>query len=316
MAQAERKNKQASTVAKELSGMEGYPTTVTFEEVCNAVGKSPSARAILTPDQQDEAAAKLKQTGTAPSVPTAPVVKKAPANKKARAKSQRKPLTEEQQRQQDARAWLLGVQKHEATMQDAEAAGNPFKPVFTQDHRDGAYVRFVDPFAEFLGKPADYTMRIKHANYKADADARKNVRHHCGHLVDIARDCLQLLMPTKCPCGLELLEPIVVTDGAARAVIQLRRSIPGDRPWREGMDMYHIPDHYHPWCRTIVEGNVALEVELQTMEGDSPEAIALREARYETFLDDAKSKHINDGVTDDYINRAFKVLVLGMKADA
>ena len=50
MAQAERKNKQASTVAKELSGMEGYPATVTFEEVCNAVGKSPSARAILTPD--------------------------------------------------------------------------------------------------------------------------------------------------------------------------------------------------------------------------------------------------------------------------
>lgn len=237
------------------------------------------------------------------------------AKSRPRRQSPRQPLTEEQQHKAAARAWLEGVQKTEATMQDAEAAGNPFKPPFTQDRHDGAYVRFVDPFAEFLGKPVDATMRIKHSNYKADAESGKSVRHHSGHLIGI-RDCMQLLMPTKCPCGLELLEPIVVTDGSARAIVQLRKSIPGERPWREGMDMYHIPDAYHPWCRTIVEGYVALEVDLQHMEGDSPEAMALREERYDAFLDDAKSKHVNDGVTEEYVQRAFKVLVLGLKADA
>lgn len=314
MAQAERKNKQASTVAKELSGMEGYPATVTFEEVCNAVGKSPSARAILTPDQQDEAAEKLKQTGAAPSGPSRRQrrsKKKSAPRRKARGTRQPRLTPEERAARQGAIDWLVSVQEECARLVQLEKDGTPYIPSMDeleQLPQDRTKVRFADPFASYLG---DQELK-RVLPFGAISDARtahKNIPLFSSLLKERVGDALQALVPTVCLCGAPLRILYQVTEQDVHDFLRLRRQIPGGHGLRGPALHRYVWEDHHPECRYMEEEWVTLEFELSKMGGDTSEAVAFRQARYTALLDETLNKYAVAGATRESVLRAFEVFI-------
>lgn len=227
-------------------------------------------------------------------------------------RSRRRPNpSPEQQLHRQTIEWLEQVQIRAIEFKEMEAAGTPFNPSLEQGEHDGTMVRYADPCADLLGVAG--AMKSMPFAKVEEARARgKNVTPWSSLLREKVKDGLQQLIPTVCRCGAPLRVVYQVTDDDVWAVLDARRQLPVGGVRRTGMRRFQVDD-LHPECRTMEEARVTLMLELEKMGDDTPEAQALREARYDSFIDEALRKNVDKGATEDTVLRAFRVFVLKEK---
>lgn len=307
MADKAKKSKTAQTVARELSGQEGYPEIVTIEMVCEVIGKNPKPRALVSNEDEQKVKDALKALSTETSRPRR---ERQTRRRKSTGTGQSK-MTQEERDARDAYiSWLVLVQALSDTFVQMEKNGTPFDPEDLQiSTSDRTMVVFADRFAHLTGDPSAKRMTSFRKVEEARAQ-RKNVNPWSSKLREQTMYTLQALMPTTCVCGAPLREVYRVTEEDVWEFLKLKKQIPGGAGIRRpGMRRFEM-NAYHPECRTMEEERVELEFQLNAMGGDTPEAVALREQRYEQLIDLVLSKNSDKGATEDNVLRAFQVFVL------
>lgn len=236
-----------------------------------------------------------------------------PRRRGRRGRREPKPLTEEQQRARQMIEWLVAVQDRALEFKQMELRGDPFRPAYEQDPVDRTMVRFPDPCADLLDDP-NAIRKLPYAKVEEYKAKGKNLPPWSSKLKEAVKGYLQELMPRVCRCGAPLREIYEVTDQDVWDFLDGRVQVPtmGAR----GQRMRRLnSDDFHPECRTMEEERVALAIELESMDGDDPDVVALREARYEAFLDMALAKNQDKGATRESVHRAFRVFVLKEQVD-
>lgn len=206
-------------------------------------------------------------------------------------------------------AWLAEVVALDRAIRRGEH-GDPFRPHF---ERRGDMMEYPDPFADLLGCPG-WKHRITFEQYqRCVADNRhltwrshkllQTVERKLAGLWLAPQTCLACHAPMSGKLGFIFVKRVLREEIKLPGVRGKGAALRGSYPVR------------HPWCQTIVESLIDLEVELQGMAGDDPASVARRTAAYVEILTAVMTDFGPQGLTTAEL-RSVLFTIVGRSANA